>query len=65
MRCVVEEMQGWVPIFWNDVVSQLLSVAFHRDYVDGDVQSLRQSRDVHMITLHRHSLHFLNEEKRF
>lgn len=59
MRCVVEEMQGWVPIFWNDVVSQLLFITFHRDDVDGDVQSLGQSQDVHMITLHRHSLHFL------
>lgn len=62
MRCVVEEMQGRLCALWNEVVDKLLFITFHRHDVDANTQGLRQSQDVHVITLHRHGLYFLKEE---
>lgn len=62
--CLVEEVQRGFSTLWNDVVSQLLFITLHRDDVYANVQGLRQSQDVHVITLHCHNLHFLNEENK-
>lgn len=61
---LVEEVQGRIRPFGNDVVSQLF-VTLHRNDVDAHIQGLRQGQDVHVITLHCHHLHFLKRGSHF